>query len=54
MAVRTTDVLLFHAVGGHVRAGDDVVEILGPLLPAVIGDDGAVYAPEGLANTVLF
>jgi hypothetical protein len=48
------DVLLVRATGGHVRSGEDVVELLGPFLAAVVGDDGAVVAPMGAPNTVLF
>jgi hypothetical protein len=48
------DVLLFHATGGRIRSGDDVVELLGPFLSAVLGDDGKVWTPLGLPNTVLF
>jgi hypothetical protein len=54
LVVRVADVLLFHATGGHVRSGSDAVEVLGALLPAVTGDDGAVYTPAGSPNTVLF
>jgi hypothetical protein len=48
------DTLQFYATGGRVRLGDDVVEILGPFLMAVIGDNGAVVAPMGSPNTILF
>ena len=47
------DVLLFHASGGHVRSGADVVEMLPSLLSAVVGDNGAIVTPAGAPNTVL-
>jgi hypothetical protein len=54
LTVHTGDVLLFHATGGHVHSGGDVVEMQGPFLPAVLGDNGNVLAPMGAPNTVLF
>lgn len=48
------DVLLFRATGGRTRSGGDVVELLGPFLPAVLGDDGNILTPMGPPNTVLF
>lgn len=47
-------VLHISATGGHVRSGEDVIEILGPFLPAVLGDDGNVLTPMGPPNAVLF
>jgi hypothetical protein len=54
LAVQTGDVLLFQAIGGRVQSGGDVVEMLGPFLPAVVGEDGNVMTPMGAPNTVLF
>jgi hypothetical protein len=54
LTVRPGDVLLFRAAGGRVRSGGNVVEVLGPFLPAVLGDDGNILTPTGPPNTVLF
>lgn len=54
LTVHTGDVLRFQATGGHVRSGSGVVEMLGPFLPAVLGDNGTIFAPMGAPNTVLF
>jgi len=54
LTLRSGDVLLVHAPGGHVRSGSEVVEILGPLVPAVLGLDGSILSPVGPPNTVLF
>jgi hypothetical protein len=54
LTLQVGDVLLFKASGGHVRSGTDVVEISGPFLPAVLGDNGAIFTPMGAPNTVLF
>ena len=54
LAVRVGDVILFHAAGGRVESGRGVVEMWGPFLRAVLGDDGRVLAPAGTPNTVLF
>jgi hypothetical protein len=53
LTVHTGDVLQFQATGGHVRSGGEVVEMLGPLLSAVLGDDGNILTPMGAPNTVL-
>lgn len=54
LTVSLGDVLLFRATGGRVRSGGDVVELLGPLLSAVLGEDGNILTPIGAPNTVLF
>jgi hypothetical protein len=54
LTVQQGDVLLFRAAGGRVRSGGDVVEVLGPFLPAVLGDNGNILTAEGPPNTVLF
>jgi hypothetical protein len=54
LVVSAGDMLLFHASGGHIRSGGDVLEMMGPFLSAVLGDDGSVLAPMGAPNTVLF
>ncbi|SRR5260370_19558348 len=54
LALQVGDVLLFHATGGHVPSGDDVVEMLGAFLPASLGDNGKILTPMGAPNTVLF
>jgi hypothetical protein len=47
-------VLYFGATGGHVHSGAEVVEILGPFLPGVLGDNGQIFSPMGAPNAVLF
>ena len=51
--VQIGDVLLFHATGGRVESGADAVDLLPPLLSAVVGTDGTVLAPAGAPNIVL-
>lgn len=53
LTIKAGDVLVFGATGGHVRAGVGVVEVLGHYLPAVLGDNGQVLAPQGPPTTVL-
>ena len=48
------DVLVFRAVGGLVRAGADLLDVLGPFRPGVMAPDGTVMSPEGPPNTVMF
>jgi hypothetical protein len=52
--VAVGDMLLFHASGGHVRSGADVVELIGPFVSAVSGAEGEILTPAGPPNTVLF
>lgn len=54
LTVHRGDVLLFRAAGGHVRSGEDVIELLGPFLSAVVGDDGNIFTPMGPPNAILF
>ena len=54
LTVHQGDVLLVRATGGHVRFGGDVVEMWGPFLPAVLGDNGDILTPMGTPNTLLF
>jgi hypothetical protein len=53
LKVQVGDVLQFHVSGGHVRSGSNVVELLGPLLTAVVGDDGNILTPMGPPNSML-
>ena len=48
------DILFFHASGGHVRSGLEVVELLGVFITAVVGTEGQILEPIGPPNTVLF
>jgi hypothetical protein len=54
LTIRVGDLLVFGASGGHVHSGTEVVEILGPFLPGVLGDDGQILSPMGVPNAVLF
>jgi hypothetical protein len=54
LTVHLGDMVLFRAAGGRVRSGEAVVELLGPFLTAVVGDDGNIVTPMGPPNTVLF
>ena len=54
LTIQVGDVLVFGATGGHVRSSADVVEILGPFLPGVVGDNGQILSPMGAPNAVLF
>jgi hypothetical protein len=53
LTLQTGDVLLFHATGGAVESGGDVVEMLGPFLQAVLGDHGGILTAMGAPNTIL-
>jgi hypothetical protein len=54
LTIKVGDLLLFGATGGHVQSGADVLEILGPFGPGVVGDNGQIFSPTGAPNTVLF
>ena len=48
------DLLLFRAPGGHVTAGAEVIELIGPFLSVLMVDDGHILSPMGAPNAVLF
>jgi hypothetical protein len=48
------DLLLARASGGRVLSGASVLEMLGPFVPAVVGDNGEIFVPAGSPNSVLF
>lgn len=54
LAIRVGDALLFRGLGGHVRSGGDAIEMLGPFVQAIVGEDGGVLTPSGPPNTVVF
>jgi hypothetical protein len=54
LVIHPGDLLLFWAVGGQVRSGDDVVEMFGPFLQAVLGNDGNILTAMGPPNKILF
>jgi hypothetical protein len=54
LTIRVGDVLIFGATGGHVYSGAEVVEILGPFIRGVLGDNGRIVSPMGAPNRVLF
>jgi hypothetical protein len=54
LTLRVGDLLIFGATGGHVQSGADVVEILGPFFPGVMGNNGKILSPMGAPNAVMF
>ena len=53
LVIHSGDALLFRAAGCLIRAGRDVIEVLGAFVCATVGDNGAVFTPEGPPNVVL-
>jgi len=54
LIIHVDDVLLLHATGASVQSGSGSLQLIGPLLSAVLGDNGQIFTPEGGPNTVLF
>jgi hypothetical protein len=54
LTINVGDVLAFAATGGHVQSGANVLELLGPFLPAIMGDHGEILSPMGGPNAVWF
>jgi len=54
LTLQVGDALFCRATGGHVPSGADVVEILGPFVPGIMGDHGHILSPMGAPNAVLF
>jgi hypothetical protein len=53
-ALEPGDILLFHGAGGHIRSGEETIEMLGPFRSAIVGDESKILTPAGPPNTVLF
>jgi hypothetical protein len=53
LTILVGDLLTFPASGGQIHAGQGVVELLGPFIPAVLGAEGEVVAPMGMPGTLL-
>src|SRR5215213_7156803 len=49
-----SDVLLVRAFGVQIESGQHVIEVLGPLVSAVVQPSGYGLSPEGPPNSVLF
>jgi len=49
-----SDVLLVRAFGVQIETGQHVVEVLGPLVSAVVQPSGQSLSPEGPPNSILF
>ena len=54
LTIKVGDVLTFAATGGHVQSGAPVVALLGPFVPAVVGNNGEILTPMSAPNTVMF
>jgi hypothetical protein len=54
LIIQVGDALLFHGMGGHVRSGGDAIEMLGPFVQAIVGENGGVLTPSGPPNTVVY
>jgi hypothetical protein len=48
------DLLFFHATGGQVRSGSEIMELIGSFVTAVVGTEGQILEPLGPPNAVLF
>ncbi|HYV38742.1 MAG TPA: hypothetical protein VE988_23860 [Gemmataceae bacterium] len=54
LTIQQGDAVTFSATGGRVLSGQESIEMLGPYVRAVIGDDGKVMTPMGPPNSVIF
>jgi hypothetical protein len=54
LTIRVGDLLMFGASGGHLRSGGEVLELIGPFVPAVLGDNGQILSPAAAPNAVFF
>ena len=54
LSITVGDLLVFRATGGHIHAGAEAVELLGPFIPGILGENGAIVSPMGPPNSVLF
>jgi len=54
ITIRRADVLLFRVSGGHVTAGTALIQVIGPLITGVFGNNAQIFSPEGAPNAILF
>lgn len=54
LRLKVGDLLSFAATGGHVQAGADAVEILGPFIPGTIVAGGQILSPAGAPCALFF
>ena len=54
LSVVAGDALWFTASGGRVVQGEDVVQSLGPYVPACPGPAGQLISPAGPPTTIIF
>ncbi|MEV4079915.1 hypothetical protein ACGFJC_44690 [Nonomuraea fuscirosea] len=52
LTLRAGDLLMVWATGGRIRSGTDSLDLLGPFLIGVLGNDGQVHVPEGPPSMV--
>jgi hypothetical protein len=53
LTVRAGDVIVLGAGGANISVASDAVEVLGPFVPAVLGDNGEILSPMGAPGTVV-
>jgi hypothetical protein len=54
ITVKVGDLIQFGATGGRVQSRTGVLEMWGPFLPAVVGENGEILTPSSAPNTVFF
>jgi len=45
---------MFGGSGGQLRSGENVLELLGHFVPAVVGDNRQILSPSATPNCVFF
>jgi hypothetical protein len=52
--IKVGDLLMFSASGGRLRSDENVLELLGHFIPAVLGDNWQILSPVATPNSVFF
>jgi len=53
LAIRVGDIIIAAANGARVRDGGQMLEVVGPLKPALVGDNGEILSPMDAPNSIL-
>jgi hypothetical protein len=53
LCVQVGDVLVVYTAGARVRSGDQSIQLLGPFITAMVGQNGEIIEPAGNPGLVI-
>lgn len=52
LTIKEGDLLVISATGGRLQADTEAIEIIGPFISGVVGDNSEIFSPMGAPNRV--